>query len=190
MVVGIYAIEHIATGRAYVGASVNVSKRWSRHIGDLETGAHVNIFLQAAWKEYGRTAFRFYVLERCDRPSLRRREQEWLTGLDATVSGFNMSPVSGWHPHTDLSRSRLAAALRGRPRPQHVRDAISAANKGRVFSLDHRRALKEARMHRIVTAETREKVRHNSLHMSAETRDKLRLAASNRKRENGRFASA
>lgn len=170
---GIYAIEHVASGRIYIGASVNIPRRWKRHMNDLDAGLHRNAVLQAAWVQFGRDAFRFYVLERCERAVLQRREQEWISGLEAAVTGFNQSPTAGWHPHTDQSRARVSAALRGRTCTPEHRAAVSRANKGRLFSIAHRLALKAARARQQVTEETRRKLRTNAL---------CRL------RENGHFA--
>lgn len=57
----IYTITHIASGKAYVGQTINVRIRWQMHRSDLRKGKHRNAYLQHAWNKYGKDAFVFAV---------------------------------------------------------------------------------------------------------------------------------
>ncbi len=46
---GVYMITS-STGRVYVGASVNVGRRWSKHIWDLKNGAGGNPEMQRDYR--------------------------------------------------------------------------------------------------------------------------------------------
>lgn len=98
---GIYAITHLATGRAYVGSASNISKRWHRHRRELGAGGHCNAHLQAAWNRYGADAFTWSVLEFTS--DLTAREQHWIDKLDAYEQGFNLCPTAR------SSRGRVAS---------------------------------------------------------------------------------
>jgi len=89
---GIYVIEQIGTDRFYIGSSANIENRWYRHRGQLNAGTHHSRFLQNAWTKHGATAFRFYVIDECDRVDLIDREQEY---LEALQPAFNICPVAG-----------------------------------------------------------------------------------------------
>jgi len=58
---GIYTITNLISGRVYVGRSVKMGQRWSKHRHRLKTGVHGNPYLQSAWDKYGPDAFEFAV---------------------------------------------------------------------------------------------------------------------------------
>lgn len=57
----IYTITHIASGKTYVGQTINVRVRWQLHRSDLRKGKHRNAYLQYAWNKYGKDAFTFSI---------------------------------------------------------------------------------------------------------------------------------
>lgn len=60
---GIYAVRHLATGRAWPDAAVNLDTTRNGLWNTLHHGRHLNRDLQAAWKEHGEAAFEFVELE-------------------------------------------------------------------------------------------------------------------------------
>jgi group I intron endonuclease len=56
---GIYKIMNNINGDCYYGSSINVEKRWGRHIYELKRGSHHNSILQRAWNKYGEVNFTF-----------------------------------------------------------------------------------------------------------------------------------
>lgn len=58
-VAGVYLIIHSDGDKVYVGRSVNVQKRWTRHRWELNRGTHRNSLLQRAWVKHGEDAFEF-----------------------------------------------------------------------------------------------------------------------------------
>lgn len=74
---GAYAIINTITGRAYVGATVDLLTRISGHRSMLSRGAHVQS-LQSDWYQYGAESFQFAVLEIVSHPSkLGAAELHW-----------------------------------------------------------------------------------------------------------------
>ncbi len=53
-VIGVYVIEHLATGRRYVGKTTNLRRRLRNHFSGANTKCR---FLHAAIRKYGRSAF-------------------------------------------------------------------------------------------------------------------------------------
>ena len=92
MASGIYAIEHRASGRAYVGSAADLGKRWKAHVWHLNHGRHHCQHLQRAWRKEGAAAFTFLVLQECSREMLLFREQVWMDGHRLL---YNASRVAG-----------------------------------------------------------------------------------------------
>ena len=63
IVSGIYKIEHVATGKFYVGSACSLESRLSKHKRDLNSNCHNNQHLQRAWNKYGADEFKFYLIE-------------------------------------------------------------------------------------------------------------------------------
>jgi group I intron endonuclease len=112
---GIYRIVQISTGRAYVGQSVDIRRRWVRHRYDLKAGRHASQRFQRTWSKYGPDAFRFEVLEECPPEHLTEREQWW---MDHSSSVFNLIPSAGsclGRPVSAETRAKISATLMGHP---------------------------------------------------------------------------
>ena len=94
----VYLIEHVPSGRVYVGGAANLSKRWSRHRTDLRTGRHSNARLQAAWDADGPAALRWVALAVVPRGLLLWYEQRALDHFTHTGRLLNIEPVAGARP--------------------------------------------------------------------------------------------
>lgn len=165
---GIYKIEHIASGRVYVGSAVQLNLRWNNHRHYLRMGAHHSHYLQRAWNKYGEDAFSFSVLEYVDdKQILIQMEQHWIDTLSAAIKpNFNLAHVAGSglgrvdseetksqkraralqnnliaYTRTQKAMENHKAAM-GR---QDVRDKLSAAAKARPPVSNESRAKSSAR---------------------------------------------
>jgi group I intron endonuclease len=138
---GIYRIVHVESGRAYVGQSTNVVKRWNEHRRNLRHGVHISSHLQRAWTKYGEATFLFEILEECPPSSLTEREQ-W--HMDQHEQLYNLAPAAGstrglrykGHPISADTRAKISAANMGnsgrrgqRSTPEHIAK-MSAGLKG------------------------------------------------------------
>lgn len=82
---GIYLITHRATGKRYVGQSVNIRSRWADH-RRTEGNAHI---ARAVWEE-GPDAFLFEIVELCAPEELDDRETFYIWAFDTLhPTGFN-----------------------------------------------------------------------------------------------------
>ena len=160
MNMGIYKIINVVNNHFYVGSAVNFSRRKSRHFSELRTKKHNNKRLQNAWNKYGEKAFVFVVVEEVsDKNLLLQAENVWLKqhvgqeycynlGTDATAPSLGLSgersPTWGrkrtiselaaqsWkgRKHTDESKKKIAAKLKGREIPLEQRIRISRKLSG------------------------------------------------------------
>ena len=129
----IYVIRHTATGRCYVGSSVDVAQRWASHRSLLRRSEHHSRRLQRAWSKYGEGAFEFEVVASCDVDERAAREQAEIDARSAYASGFNGRPIaehSAGFRHSEESRRKISQVTRGRRLSGVHRKAISEALKG------------------------------------------------------------
>jgi group I intron endonuclease len=164
---GVYLITNAVNGNRYVGSSRDIVLRWTQHCRALNCGHHHNRHLQGAWNIYGADAFTVEVVETVlDWSDLFRAEQ-WY--LDSVRPEYNIALDA-------------RAPTRGRKMSAAAHAKLIANLTGRVLS-DETRA-KIARAHRGLraSAETKAKIGAASRNRSPETLDKLRRAATGKKR--------
>lgn len=166
---GVYAIVNTLDDRRYVGSSVSLCNRWSKHRMDLQHGVHHSVALQRAWNTHGPSVFMFVVLDLVEDFTERLRVEQ--ARLDETPEPYNTMNVAYVRcvPGTVRSpgtRRRLSDALKGRKKSPEHRAALSAAMKGRK-NPKHAEAIRG----RKASAETREKMRaaHTGLRQTPET---------------------
>lgn len=140
---GLYKIEHLASGRVYIGSSADLGARLRHHRGSLNRGTHHCSILQRAWRKYGPEAFTCSVLILCSRENLHFYEQRAIDSYQAVDrnKGFNLNPTARpgrCMPHSSETRLRISQAKKGRPngllgkrRSPEVAAGIRARFKGR-----------------------------------------------------------
>lgn len=174
MASGIYAITHVASGRCYIGSSVNMRARWKTHQWLLEHGRHHNTHMQRAWDKYEPSAFAFKVLEEVpDLNMLLAREQHYLD-LVRERGTYNFGKLAS-APTLGMKRppfgpewlARLSAAAKRRGNCTSF-EARSAARKGRKHSHARKVAIGDA---------------NRAAHARPETKERMRLAAIERERK-------
>lgn len=125
MTSGIYCIENIKNGRAYIGQSSNISRRWAQHKSDLRAGRHDNEHLQRAWNKYGEKSFLFSIVEECPVEMLDDAEMIWINFFDAFNHGYNMTKggeaTRGFSPWN-----------KGKRRSERIRKILSESGKRRT----------------------------------------------------------
>ena len=118
MASGIYKIEHIASGRIYVGSALCLKKRWKVNRDNLNAGSHYNRKLMNAWRKYGHRAFHFSMLELCRSEVLLKREQYWLNELQPfECRGYNICRVAGSKlgvPQSEAMKAKMRKIHTGR----------------------------------------------------------------------------
>lgn len=89
---GIYCIENMINNKKYIGQSINIEARWSKHRSELNRGCHDNDYLQRSWNKYGGDSFKFYVLEMCESKQLDEKESYYINLYDSMnrANGYNL----------------------------------------------------------------------------------------------------
>jgi hypothetical protein len=93
---GIYKITNIVNGKIYIGSSVNLKERKSKHFWMLNKGIHDNKYLQMSFTKYGKENFIFEVIEYCDVCDLISRENFFILEHKSNdlSFGYNLALVN------------------------------------------------------------------------------------------------
>lgn len=139
IVSGVYAIQHLESGRTYVGSSSHMDRRWREHVSLLNNGKHHSKMLQADWVRYGATAFVFVVLERISDQKSRIACEQINIDLLASTKVYNENRRAGSGPragfkHSAESIEKMRSANAGKPKSEIHRARLSKARTGHVKS--------------------------------------------------------
>lgn len=109
----IYAITHIASGRRYIGSTINVSERWIRHRSHLKLNKHHCVYLQRSWNKYGKAAFSFSIID--ELPTNGRKERSLLELKHIAASKCYNSRTAATDlqnfENSPLTREKIASGL-------------------------------------------------------------------------------
>lgn len=164
---GIYVIQHLASGRRYVGSAVSLRKRWREHINAIHRGVHHSSYLMRCWRKYGPDSFSFTVALYCDKENLLMYEQAL---IDFYQPEFNSAPKAGsqlGYKHRPETLAKMSAARMGIPTGRSIvhtvetRLRISESRKGKgggPMSEERRRKIGEAQKGRQFSAEMRARI--------------------------------
>ena len=113
---GIYCIENLINGKKYIGQSVNIDARWSKHKNELNDNKHFNDYLQKSWNKYGQDNFSFYVVEYCNIEQLDEKEIYYINFYKTLNrdKGYNlMSGGTFGRKYSIESRMKMSESLKG-----------------------------------------------------------------------------
>jgi len=93
---GIYKITNDKNGKNYIGSSININKRKSKHFYLLERGIHDNKYLQQSYSKYGKDFFSFEILELCVPEQLVEKENYYIGKYNSANLdfGYNLALVN------------------------------------------------------------------------------------------------
>jgi hypothetical protein len=92
---GIYAVRHGATGRSWAASCPNLDTTKNGLWLQLQQGRHLDRSLQAAWNQWGESAFDYVILEVLEedmsplvlKETLKAKRLQWVTRLEAAEGG-------------------------------------------------------------------------------------------------------
>lgn len=84
--IGIYKITNNLNGKAYVGQSKHIKRRWREHLGGAEDSV-----ISKAINKYGAENFSFGVVEKCVIKDLDKREIYYISKHNTFKHGYNMT---------------------------------------------------------------------------------------------------
>lgn len=117
---GIYKIQNILNGKVYIGSSVHIMSRWSRHRTDLIKNKCCSIRLQNSYNKYGLENFKYSIIEECSIDELIIREQFYIDIFDSYENGYNSAPKAGntlGYSPTQETRDKISKAMKGEKNP-------------------------------------------------------------------------
>ena len=86
MTIGIYKIENLINHKIYIGQSIEIEKRWQKHLS-----AKDDFIIHKALRKYGLENFSFQIVEKCDLSELDEKEEKWIIFYNCiTPLGYNM----------------------------------------------------------------------------------------------------
>ena len=134
---GIYQIRNLVNGKIYVGSSVNLETRKTRHYWELENNRHNNQHLQRAYNKYGLDKLVFEVLEYVEKDMLLEREQYYIDTLNVVNEGYNIRPIAArafwvWTPTQKQNRCGVNNPMYGKHLSEEHKKCLSEAHKGRI----------------------------------------------------------
>lgn len=168
---GIYKIQNILNDKVYIGSSIHIMNRWSRHRSDLEKNRSTSNKLQLSYNKNGKDNFKFSIIEECSIDELLEREQFYIDLFDSYNKGYNSVKFAGhtlgFSP-TKETRDKIRNTLlkmnhmKGKKHSDESRKRMSESHKGVKLSEEHKRKISE------------NSSRHNlGKHLSDETKKKL-----------------
>lgn len=138
--VGVYCIKNTINNKVYIGSSVNLQKRITRHLTELKNFKHSNKYLEKSYHKYGPENFQLFLLEECNIESLIDKEIYYINlfnSLDKTY-GYNLS-IPKIHPtinSNDSYRKILSLAKKGRKPKNYLEMLKTRWKKVRVYKND------------------------------------------------------
>lgn len=111
---GVYIINNKINNHNYIGSSVNIKKRFSRHKTDLRKNKHPNRYLQRAWNKYGEENFEFIHIEHITYPDqIRKRE---IRNINLYGGDYNLDKVNldGIFYHTQETKDLMSSLAKGK----------------------------------------------------------------------------
>lgn len=134
-IIGAYRIYSISSKKSYIGSSVNIIKRWSRHREQLKNNEHHSILLQRAYNKYGVDDFAYTIIEECALDLLLIKEKEYIDQFDSANSekGYDILavPVSTTGRKFSLeSRLKMSLSHIGKKLSEEQKLKIGFSQKG------------------------------------------------------------
>lgn len=131
---GIYKIEHVASGKVYIGSAVNIKRRWVEHKRRLKVQTHVNVKLQNAYDKYGLEDFSFEVVISCEPENLVLYEQLIMDFYKVMEHGYNLCPAAGsvlGIKRSEETKAKMSASQKGRTKTEEEKLNISKGMTGK-----------------------------------------------------------
>lgn len=101
----IYALQHDATGKVYIGSTANPHQRFIKHCNRLKNGTHNSRQLQADYDQHEDKSLTFVELDKVRTFDERGKEYEWMAVYNSfdPDHGYNYAdpklPTSPSHKH-------------------------------------------------------------------------------------------
>jgi group I intron endonuclease len=114
LIIGVYKISNVVSGRYYIGYSTNINKRFTVHRSKLKQNCHDNIFLQRAYNLDGEDKFNYEIIHICNsEEEAKTIELQYLNDLSIRDKIYNLNYNNSGgdlltnHPDKDIIRKKI-----------------------------------------------------------------------------------
>ena len=140
---GIYKISCLATGKFYIGSSVNLKRRKFWHFCQLRNNKHANLHLQNAFNKHGSDNFNFNVIEffanDITQNEIYKIEQNYIDKLDVCNPkvGYNLCKTVGQpgerigFKHSKETLKLFSEQRKGKKKSENFKQILSEMYKGK-----------------------------------------------------------
>jgi group I intron endonuclease len=175
---GVYKIVNLVTGRVYVGSSKNVESRWFSHKYSLKHGKHYNSYLQNSYNKHGKGAFKFSIIEKCEKEELEIREQYWYEYYKENGKVYNIRNdvrTCRGVKRSEEFKKKISETLKGKKVSKETKIKISNTEKGKKLSEETKRKISLAKKGKKQTEEAKRKISETlkGKKLSEETKRKI-----------------
>lgn len=124
--IGIYKITNKINGNCYIGQSINILSRWSRHKYGYK---NEDTRLYRSMRKHGIENYEFEIIEECEKDCLNERELYWINNIKPkyntagggnSIYGFSLS---------EEHKQKLREANIGKKMPDNIKKKISKGLK-------------------------------------------------------------
>lgn len=168
----VYLITNNINGKKYVGqTSCDIKTRLAQHIAEVKRGS--SQLIHKAIRKYGANHFDIRELQQCSSyEEMDEVEGYYIKKLNTFMpNGYNMTPggKSGrtGYTHTEKFKRQRSVQYTGKGNPnfgkRYVETSKFAGFKGKTHSTKTKKLISEKMKGRIITQETREKIRAANL---------------------------
>lgn len=141
MSAGIYCIKNLINNKVYIGMSVNVEERWSRHktLNKIGGGLESNKPLYLAFQKYGIENFSFEIIEKCSVEELSDREKYYIKKYDCCIldghdKGYNLT--RGGEGYLTNNYEQICSLWKGGMNQKDIANKLKTDEKTVIRALD------------------------------------------------------
>lgn len=109
--IGIYKITNTINNKVYIGQSVDITARWTRHKNDCKKEKFSHYPLYRSFNKYGIDNFTFEVIEECSKDCLDEREKYWIGYYNSFYNGYNQTKGGQLPPHFNVLNQETLKAI-------------------------------------------------------------------------------
>lgn len=164
---GIYKIRNCINGKVYVGQSINIKDRFSKH--KYAAKKNLSYPLYNAIKKYGKENFEFVLIEEIENVSgLDLRELYWINYYKSTDRnyGYNIRTdcrTNKGKKHSDDTKRKISKASKKMWENPEIRDYLSKCRKGRKCSEKERINISKRMLGHSVSEKTKKKISEKAI---------------------------
>lgn len=126
---GIYKIENLKNNLVYIGQSVNIKKRWAKHLSTSQNSndKSYNNPLYRAIRKYGLENFSFEIIEECSINELNEKEKYWIAYYNSFFKGYNLT-LGGDGSGTKEKKEKIISVIKDLETTSLTQKEISLKN--------------------------------------------------------------